>query len=278
MTILIGLLAGAHTSSWGMYKDAPHEGFTLPKYFRSIVVATLVAIAIDRLTGFGPDTFAHAAVFFGMVYAGERLLVELWKTFIREEDQSKYFIPMQFGVFGKPIKSRAVRWAILAAVVAVITVTIWAVTRLQAAYPDAPKWLVILLTSAGGWFSAFGGAWKDAPVEGFETFKFFRSPFIAMTWSTVMAFLDWHWVFIGLAGSSPASRSCSPGSWSSGNTSRSSTPASGSSSPPSWCSASWVRARACCRSRAAPSETRKRPRERIPAASSLSPKAGLTRS
>ena len=74
MTILIGLLAGAHTSSWGMYKDAPHEGFTLPKYFRSIVVATLVAIAIDRLAGFGPDTFAHAAVFFGMVYAGERLL------------------------------------------------------------------------------------------------------------------------------------------------------------------------------------------------------------
>jgi hypothetical protein len=200
MTILIGLLAGAHTSSWGMYKDAPHEGFTLPKYFRSIVVATLVAIAIDRLTGFGPDTFAHAAVFFGMVYAGERLLVELWKTFIREEDQSKYFIPMQFGVFGKPIQSRAVRWAILAAVVAVIVLTVCCVVRLQAAYPNAPKWAVLLLASAGGWFSAFGGAWKDAPVEGFETFKFFRSPAIATTWSTVMAFLTGNWVFMGLAG------------------------------------------------------------------------------
>jgi hypothetical protein len=200
MTILIGLLAGAHTSSWGMYKDAPHEGFTLPKYFRSIVVATLVAIAIRRLTGFAPDSFAHAAVFFGMVYAGERLLVELWKTFIREEDQSKYFIPMQFGVFGKPIKSRAVRWAILAAVVAVIVLTIWGVTRLQAAYPGTPKLLVLLLASAGGWFSAFGGAWKDAPVEGFETFKFFRSPAIATTWSTVMAFFTHNWVFIGFAG------------------------------------------------------------------------------
>ena len=65
MTILIGLLAGAHTSSWGMYKDAPHEGFTLPKYFRSIVVSTLIAIFIDRVIGFRPDTFAHAAVFFG---------------------------------------------------------------------------------------------------------------------------------------------------------------------------------------------------------------------
>lgn len=168
MTILIGLLAGAHTSSWGMYKDAPHEGFTLLKYFRSIVVSTLVALFIDLVVGFRPDTFAHAAVFFGMVYAGERLLVELWKTFIREEDQSKYFIPMQFGVFGKPVKSRGVRYAILVAVVVVVSLTIWGVTRLQAAYPDAPKWLVLLLASAGGWFSAFGGAWKDAPVEGLD--------------------------------------------------------------------------------------------------------------
>lgn len=199
-TILIGLLAGAHTSSWGMYKDAPHEGFTLPKYFRSIIVSTLVALFIDRVVGFRPDTFAHAAVFFGMVYAGERLLVELWKTFIREEDQSKYFIPMQFGVFGKPIESRPVRWAILLAVVIVITLTVWGVTRLQASYPNTPRWLVLLLASAGGWFSAFGGAWKDAPVEGFETFKFFRSPAIATTWSTVMAFFTDNWVFMGLAG------------------------------------------------------------------------------
>lgn len=200
MTILIGLLAGAHTSSWGMYKDAPHEGFTWPKYFRSIVVAALVALAISYFTGFGPDTWAHAAVFFGMVYAGERLVLELWKSFIREEDQSKYFIPMQFGVFGKPIESRAIRWGIMAAVIVIVVAAIWTVTWLQRTYPDTPKWAVLLLASAGGWFSAFGGAWKDAPVEGFETFKFFRSPFIAMTWSTVMAFLTDNWVFMGLAG------------------------------------------------------------------------------
>jgi hypothetical protein len=40
---------------------------------------------------------------FGMVYAGERLLVELWKTFIREEHRASTSIPMQFGAFGKPI-------------------------------------------------------------------------------------------------------------------------------------------------------------------------------
>jgi RsiW-degrading membrane proteinase PrsW (M82 family) len=34
-------------------------------------------------------------------------------------------------------------------------------------------------SAAGGWISAFGGAWKDAPSEGFQTLKFFRSPALA---------------------------------------------------------------------------------------------------
>ena len=28
IALAIGLLAGAHTSTWGMYKDCPYEGFT----------------------------------------------------------------------------------------------------------------------------------------------------------------------------------------------------------------------------------------------------------
>ncbi|HEU0052495.1 MAG TPA: hypothetical protein VFQ39_04930 [Longimicrobium sp.] len=200
MAFLIALLAGAHTSSWGMYKDAPHEGFTIPKYMRSMVVAAVVGVLLARFTGLRPDTAAHAAVFFGLVYASERLVVELWKTFIREEDQSKYFIPMQFGIFGVPVKSRALRWTVLAAVLVVIALAVWGVTRLQATHPDLPTWVILLLGSLGGWFSAFGGAWKDAPKEGFETFKFFRSPAIALTWTTVMSFFTTNWVFMGLAG------------------------------------------------------------------------------
>jgi uncharacterized membrane protein (UPF0136 family) len=201
MAFLIGLLAGAHTSSWGMYKDAPHEGFTVPKYLRSIVVASVLAIILQRVLDYPLDTAAHAAVFFGLVYAAERLTLELWKSFIREEDQSKYFIPMQFGVLGKPIQSRAVRWSIMAAVIVVVALAVWFVLWLQRTRPDLPKWLVLLtIGSMGGWFSAFGGAWKDAPVEGFETFKFFRSPGIALFWSTVMAFFTTSWLFLGLAG------------------------------------------------------------------------------
>ena len=201
MHFLIGLLAGAHTSSWGMYKDAPHEGFTIPKYLRSIIVAGVIALVLEWVLAYELDTWAHAAVFFGIVYAAERLTLELWKSFIREEDQSKYFIPMQFGVLGKPIASRAVRWSILAAVIVIVAAAVWFVLWLQRTYPDLPPWLIILtIGSLGGWFSAFGGAWKDAPVEGFETFKFFRSPGIAIFWSAVMACFTSSWLYLALAG------------------------------------------------------------------------------
>ena len=34
--------------------------------------------------------------------------------------------------------------------------------------------------------TAFGGAWKDAPVEGFQLAKFFRSPVVATAWACVL--------------------------------------------------------------------------------------------
>jgi hypothetical protein len=200
MGFLLGLLAGAHASSWGMYKDAPHEGFTFPKYFRSVVVAALIAVVLQLLTGLDLGSWSQAAVFFGMVYALERLGHELWKGYVREEDQSKYFIPMQFGVFGKPVRSRPVRWALLVVILAVLVALVQLGYTLQARFPETPAWLVLVtLGSMGGWLTAFGGAWKDAPVEGFETFKFFRSPLVALFWATVMAHFTTDWVFISVA-------------------------------------------------------------------------------
>jgi hypothetical protein len=199
--ILIGLLAGAHTSSWGMYKDAPHEGFTFPKYSRSIIVATVAAIILSLIVELNLVLPSHLSVFFGLVYASERLTLELWKSFLREEDQSKYFIPMQFGVMGKPIQSRAVRWSVFAAILVLLAVLLYLANWLMKTYPDANPWLVLITVgSIGGWLTAFGGAWKDAPVEGFETFKFFRSPMVALTWAIIMSFFTTNWIYIAVAG------------------------------------------------------------------------------
>ena len=53
-----------------------------------------------------------------MTYVIERAILEFYTTFLREEDQSKYFIPMQFHVGGKVVQSRRKRWLVAAACLA----------------------------------------------------------------------------------------------------------------------------------------------------------------
>ena len=49
--------------------------------------------------------------------------------------------------------------------------------RLQRTFGPLPRLVTALTVGAlGGWYSAFGGAWKDTPIEGFQLFKCFRSP------------------------------------------------------------------------------------------------------
>jgi len=188
LSALIGLCAGLHSSTWGMYKDAPHEGFTWFKYFRSTIIALLIAGPVYAVTGYDPATAGGAMMLFGLVYAVERAIAESYKSFFREEDQSKYTIPMQLAVFGRPVRSRGARWMVGVAYVTIMVGGVYGLVQAQAAYPQlgTRTWLVIL-GSLGGWFSAFGGAWKDAPIEGFQIFKFFRSPLMAAAYAWVLS-------------------------------------------------------------------------------------------
>ena len=43
MAGIVGLLSGMHTAIWGMYKDAIHEGFTVARFVRSMIVGMVVA-------------------------------------------------------------------------------------------------------------------------------------------------------------------------------------------------------------------------------------------
>jgi len=189
IALAIGIAAGLHTGTWGMYKDAPHEGFRWPRYFRSTLVAAVGALLIWRLFAL-PDGPAGFLALFGVTYAAERALTEFYKTFVRQQSQSKYTIPMQFAVFGRPVRSRGLRLLAGMGHVAVVLVVIGGVRWIDGATTAAPWWLrAALVGSLGGWVSAFGGAWKDAPIEGFQLFKFFRSPGIALLWSLLLGAL-----------------------------------------------------------------------------------------
>ena len=166
----VGLIAGIHTATWGMYKDAPHEGFSGRKYARSIVLAAVIAVVIAGAWGLDPRRAADLVVLFGSTYAVERALAEIYKTFLREEDQSKYFIPMQFSVFGQVVRSRSARLLAGAGYVAACLGILILVIAVERASPNpTPLGTVLAIGGLGGWIGACGGAWEDAPQEGVQT-------------------------------------------------------------------------------------------------------------
>jgi hypothetical protein len=176
----IGLMAGGHAATWGMYKDAPHEGFSGWKYLRSPLISAALGACASLAFSLDPRHAADLLMLFGVVYAVERALAEIYKTFLREEDQSKYFIPMQFHVFGKVVSSRPTRLLVGALYTGLLLGLVGCVSYLDRSTSTTQSVSRVLLVGGlGGWTSALGGAWKDAPSEGFQTLKFFRSPALA---------------------------------------------------------------------------------------------------
>lgn len=199
IALVIGLAAGAHSATWGMYKDAIYEGFTYRKYFRSIILSGMIAVVAEFITRLDVMRASGIIVLYGLTYVIERAILEFYKTFLREEDQSKYFIPMQFHVQGKIVQSRAKRWLMAAAYAIGVTLVVLGLHQLQRANLQIPGVVMVLIIgSFGGWISAFGGAWKDAPLEGFELFKFFRSPLIALTYALLLACFTTNYIFIAM--------------------------------------------------------------------------------
>ena len=186
VALIVGLLAGTHTATWGMYKDAPHEGFR--RYKRSVIAGMVIAPLIELIV---PRTWTSAGdmvLLFGVAYACERGATEFYKVFIRNEDQTKYFIPMQFHVFGKVTPPGPFRTVAAIGYAAVFTVVGFVVFRTESAGPTAPRWLMFgIIGSSIGWLVAMAGAFKDAPIEGFEWLKFFRSPLIAGIWAALLS-------------------------------------------------------------------------------------------
>ena len=186
IALVVGLAAGAHVATWGMYKDSAYEGFCPRKYVRSILVAGLVAVVLQSLVGFDLGRAPGVVLLFGMTYAAERFLLEYHKSFFRQEDQSKYFIPMAFHIGGRVVERPGVRRLASLAYLGLVAGAVATIHALDRTGPPATLLTLVLVGSAGGWGSALGGAWKDAPLEGFSPLKFLRSPLLAAAFALLL--------------------------------------------------------------------------------------------
>ena len=194
-TVLLALLTGTHAATWGAFKDSPFESFKRLSFVRSIVLAVTAAFVLSTATGLA--TALGLPVLVGVLYATERFATEWWKSFIREDEQGAYAIPMRVAVRGRTVDARFPRYVTGAVVLAGAVMAGWTAAVLQ---PEdgGPAWLLVLVGSVGGWLTAAGGAWKDAPVEGFSGWKFLRSPTVATAWTVLLMLFTDDWVALAV--------------------------------------------------------------------------------
>src|SRR4029077_10593182 len=114
------------------------------------------------------------------------LVTEWWKTFLREDPQDGYAIPMRLAVGGRTVENRAARYGVGLAMAGGLALGCVTGPGLQDHLPEMPTGLLVVVGGIGGWLTAVGGAWKDAPIEGFQRWKFLRSPVVATAWAVVL--------------------------------------------------------------------------------------------
>jgi hypothetical protein len=182
--LVLGALAGLHAATWGGFKDSPFEGFRPASFVRSLALAIGCAVLVDR-SGVVAEP-SDLLVALGLCYAGERLVTEWWKAILREDRQSAYSIPMRLALGGRPVDARIPRYTVGVLVAGGLVMAFALAGGLEHGSAPLPWWASTAVAGIGGWLTAVGGAWKDAPVEGFELAKFFRSPAVATAWGAVL--------------------------------------------------------------------------------------------
>ena len=168
--LLTTLISGFYTSLWGAFKDSPYEGFkgrTFPRsvYFHAAIFALISILPVLRIQ------FLELRLFqlFFLIMGLERFIAELYKGFFRTEDQSKYFVPSRITFFGRQVDSDALRFS-------AGTLLVLGVFSLLFIGAQIQSFLGYLAVGYGtGLLVALGGAYKDAPFEGFKILKFQRS-------------------------------------------------------------------------------------------------------
>ena len=166
----VTILSGLYTSLWGAFKDSPYEGLkgaTFPRsvYFSVVIFFTLYALPATE------QQLDHLGLFqvFFLVMGAERFLAELYKGFFRGEDQSKYFVPSRITFFGRHVTSDLLRYAVGLVMVAIVIGTMFINLPIEGLLAFA------LIGCGTGLVVSLGGAYKDAPFEGFRVGKFQRS-------------------------------------------------------------------------------------------------------
>jgi len=188
MTIIIpfitSIISGLYTSLWGAFKDSPYEGFKPKTFPRSIYFHVAIFMPL-YFAPFFSEKFQQLGLvqIFFLIMGLERFLAEIYKGFFRTEDQQKYFVPSRITFFGRHVESDLLRYVVGTVIVAIVF------AFLLVELPMVSFWAYLATAYATGCIVALGGAYKDAPFEGFQPLKFQRSGVVLAVLSPLFYFL-----------------------------------------------------------------------------------------
>ncbi|MDA0747941.1 MAG: hypothetical protein O2954_15580 [bacterium] len=182
---VISLVSGFYTSLWGAFKDSPYEGWKPRTFFRSVYFHIVIFAMLVGLPFFREQFVSlHLFQVFFLIMGLERFLAELYKGFFRTENQDKYFVPSRITFLGKYVGSDFLRYS-----VGMVLVTgVFCLLFLDLEIRSFTVFLIVAY--AAGLLVALGGAYKDAPFEGFKPLKFQRSAVVLAVCSPLFYWIN----------------------------------------------------------------------------------------
>jgi hypothetical protein len=170
---IVSAVSGLYTSLWGAFKDCPYEGFKAKTFPRSLYFNAIIFFAIYFIPVFN-ERIQNLSLFqtFFLVMGLERGIAEFYKGFLRTEDQKKYFVPSRITFFGRYVANDMLRRSIGIIIIFAIFLLLFLDTTITTALE------FVAVSYAAGAVVACGGAYKDAPFEGFKILKFQKSPLV----------------------------------------------------------------------------------------------------
>ncbi|MDP6982544.1 MAG: hypothetical protein QGG05_05615 [Candidatus Latescibacteria bacterium] len=181
--LAVSAISGLYTSLWGAFKDSPYEGLKPKTFPRSIYFNVVIFLVLYFVPPF--DARVQALSLFQLFFLTmglERFLAEIYKGFFRTEDQDKYFVPSRITFFGTQVASDLLRYGTGVVIVAVVFAVTWIDVTVE-------SFVAVAITAyVTGLLVSLGGAYKDAPFEGFMPLKFQRSGFVLALLSPVFYF------------------------------------------------------------------------------------------
>lgn len=176
-------VSGLYTSSWGAFKDGPFESFRGRTFPRSILFSVgMLALLYATPSLRGPVSALPLAQLFLLVMGLERTWSEIYKWCFRgPRHEGLFHIPQQFTFFGRSVGSVPVRFVLGLGLSTALALGVGALM------PINSRFMFVLVAFCTGLGVSVGGAYKDAPFEGFQPLKFFRSSLLLVAVSPLVA-------------------------------------------------------------------------------------------